>query len=151
MDPLFLPSDFTEISPPIWSTSCFTIDSPIPVISIAIEPKTKADQDRLNENLEKLEKILLENQPAIADAINADFGNRSPQETLLLEVYGLLGGIGHNRKRLKKVKWGLTVFFLGLGLASFAAYVKIGIEKDVPAGTRYGHEKVEGATPGENR
>ncbi len=33
-----------------------------------------------------------------------------------------------NRKRLKKVKWGLTVFFLGLGLASFAAYVKIGIE-----------------------
>jgi coniferyl-aldehyde dehydrogenase len=54
------------------------------------------------QNLEKLEKILLENQPAIADAINADFGNRSPQETLLLEVYGLLGGIGHNRKRLKK-------------------------------------------------
>jgi len=31
------------------------IDSPIPVISIAIEPKTKADQDRLNENLLKLE------------------------------------------------------------------------------------------------
>ncbi len=54
------------------------------------------------QNLAKLEKILLENQPAIADAINADFGNRSPQETLLLEVYGLLGGVGHNRKRLKK-------------------------------------------------
>ncbi|MBU2646862.1 elongation factor G [bacterium] len=31
------------------------IDSPIPVISIAIEPKTKADQDRLDESLQKLE------------------------------------------------------------------------------------------------
>lgn len=31
------------------------IDSPNPVISIAIEPKTKADQDRLDESLEKLE------------------------------------------------------------------------------------------------
>ncbi|MFH2133237.1 MAG: elongation factor G, partial [bacterium] len=31
------------------------IESPIPVISIAIEPKTKADQDRLDESLQKLE------------------------------------------------------------------------------------------------
>jgi len=33
-----------------------------------------------------------------------------------------------NRKRLKKLKWTLTVFFLTLGVLSFAAYVKIGIE-----------------------
>ena len=32
------------------------------------------------------------------------------------------------RKRLKKLKWALTIFFLTLGVASFAAYVKIGIE-----------------------
>ncbi len=32
-----------------------------------------------------------------------------------------------NRKRLKKVKWGLTVFFLVLGFASLAAYMKIGM------------------------
>lgn len=38
------------------------------------------------------------------------------------------------RKRLKKLKWALTVFFLTLGLASFAAYVKIGIENQ-KAGT----------------
>ena len=31
------------------------IDSPMPVISIAIEPKTKADQDRLDDSLQKLE------------------------------------------------------------------------------------------------
>jgi len=48
-----------------------------------------------------------------------------------------------NRKRLKKVKWGLTIFFLGLGLASFAAYVKIGLEKKAAVGTRYVIEKVE--------
>jgi fumarate reductase subunit C len=32
------------------------------------------------------------------------------------------------RKRLKTLKWALTVFFLVLGLATLAAYIKIGIE-----------------------
>lgn len=54
------------------------------------------------QNLNKLEKILLENQTAIAEAVNADFGNRSSQETRMLEIFGLLGGIKHTRKRLKK-------------------------------------------------
>ncbi|MGA1933712.1 fumarate reductase cytochrome b subunit [Arcobacter sp. YIC-464] len=34
-----------------------------------------------------------------------------------------------NRVKLKKVKWGLTVFFLVLGFASLAAYMKIGIDQ----------------------
>ena len=54
------------------------------------------------QNLEKLRKLLQENQTAIADAVNEDFGCRSPQETRLLEVFSLLGGIGHTRKQLKK-------------------------------------------------
>ena len=54
------------------------------------------------QNLDKLQKLLLDNQTAIADAINTDFGNRCSQETRMLEVFGLLGGIGYNRKRLKK-------------------------------------------------
>jgi len=54
------------------------------------------------QNLDKLQKLLLENQTAIAEAINTDFGNRCPQETRMLEVFGLLGGIDHSRKRLKK-------------------------------------------------
>lgn len=33
------------------------------------------------------------------------------------------------RKKLKKVKWGLTVFFLVLGFASLAAYMKIGMDQ----------------------
>jgi fumarate reductase subunit C len=41
------------------------------------------------------------------------------------------------RKRLKAAKTVLTVFFLALGLATLAAYVKIGIEHAPRAGERY--------------
>ena len=54
------------------------------------------------ESLNKLEHILITNQDAIAGAINKDFGNRSSQETLMLEIFGLLGGIKFSRKNLKK-------------------------------------------------
>ncbi len=55
------------------------------------------------ENLDKLQKLLLENQTAITEAINSDFGYRCAQETRMLEVFGLLGGIDYYRKRLKKL------------------------------------------------
>jgi len=89
-------------------TNIATTDSTSRIEQVFAKQRAASRQDSYPElgkrlqNLEKLEKILLENQAAIADAINADFGNRSPQETLLLEVYGLLGGIGHSRKHLKK-------------------------------------------------
>lgn len=43
------------------------------------------------------------------------------------------------RKTLKKVKWLLTVFFLVLGFASLAAYMKIGMEnaKNGTVGQKY--------------
>ncbi len=41
------------------------------------------------------------------------------------------------RRRLKTLKWALTAFFLALGLATLAAYVKIGIEHAPQAGERY--------------
>jgi fumarate reductase subunit C len=41
------------------------------------------------------------------------------------------------RRRLKVAKWGLTVFFLVLGLATLAAYVKIGVEHRDRYGERY--------------
>ncbi len=41
------------------------------------------------------------------------------------------------RKKLKTFKWALTVFFLALGLATLAAYVKIGIEHAPKVGERY--------------
>ncbi len=41
------------------------------------------------------------------------------------------------RRRLKAAKWGLTVFFLVLGLATLAAYIEIGVEHRARAGERY--------------
>ncbi len=41
------------------------------------------------------------------------------------------------RARLKAAKWALTVFFLVLGLATLAAYMKIGYEHRDKAGERY--------------
>ena len=42
-----------------------------------------------------------------------------------------------SRRRLKVAKTLITVFFLGLGLASFAAYMKIGMEHADHVGERY--------------
>lgn len=51
------------------------------------------------------------------------------------------------RRRLKALKWALTVFFLVLGLATLAAYFKLGHERrDQPAGT-YVPSWVKPATP----
>ena len=46
------------------------------------------------------------------------------------------------RKRLKKAKLAISVFFLALGIASFIAYVKIGLENKAEGrvGVRYGVE-----------
>jgi fumarate reductase subunit C len=41
------------------------------------------------------------------------------------------------RKRLKGLKWAITVFFLVLGLATLAAYIKIGIEHAPQYGQPY--------------
>jgi len=52
--------------------------------------------------LDKLERILCENVDAIADAINADFGHRCPEESKLLELFSCVDGIRHTRKHLRK-------------------------------------------------
>jgi fumarate reductase subunit C len=41
------------------------------------------------------------------------------------------------RRRLKVLKWSITVFFLALGLATLAAYIRIGIEHSDRYGERY--------------
>lgn len=77
-----------------------------------------------------------------------------PLYILLLLAVELHGGIGvyrlavkwgwftgndanATRHRLKMVKWALTVFFLVLGFATLAAYIKIGIEHQGHYGERY--------------
>ncbi|MEO8753621.1 MAG: fumarate reductase cytochrome b subunit [Casimicrobiaceae bacterium] len=53
--------------------------------------------------------------------------------------WGWLGGGDPNtmRRRLKILKWSITVFFLVLGLATLAAYIKIGIEHQGHYGEHY--------------
>src|SRR5262245_54548783 len=53
-------------------------------------------------NLAKLERILVDNADAIADAINRDFGHRAAEETKLLELFGCIDGLRHTRRRLRR-------------------------------------------------
>ena len=58
-------------------------------------------EDRI-ENLRKLEAVLVGSAKAIADAIQADFGHRAAEETLMAELFTTVDGIRDARKRLKK-------------------------------------------------
>jgi len=51
--------------------------------------------------LEALERLIRENQTAIAEAIRGDFGNRSLHETQLLELFPSFEAIRHARRHLK--------------------------------------------------
>src|SRR5207249_11339150 len=51
--------------------------------------------------LKRLERILVDNVDAIADAINTDFGCRCPEESKLLEIFTSVDGIRHTRKKLR--------------------------------------------------
>lgn len=53
--------------------------------------------------------------------------------------WGWFEGRDPNRTRalLKRVKWGITIFFLVLGLLTLAAYMKIGYERRDRVGERY--------------
>ena len=48
-----------------------------------------------------LERILVDNADAIAEAINRDFGHRSVEESKLLELFGCVDGIRHTRRKLR--------------------------------------------------
>jgi len=54
------------------------------------------------ERLRILERVLLDNVDAIAEAINADFGHRATEESQMLEIFTCVDGIRHTLKRLPK-------------------------------------------------
>lgn len=81
-------------------------------------------------------------------------GRMWPLYLILLFMVEIHGGIGvyrvvikwglflgknpkNNRRRLQRLKWFITVFFLILGLATLAAYMKIGAEHASKNGERY--------------
>ena len=53
-----------------------------------------------------------------------------------------------SRRRLIRLKWGITAFFLALGLLTLAAYMKIGYEHRHRVGEPYVPSWVQPATPG---
>jgi coniferyl-aldehyde dehydrogenase len=53
------------------------------------------------ENLHKVERILIDNADAIADAINTDYGCRSVVESKLLEIFTSVDGIRYARKKVR--------------------------------------------------
>ena len=89
-------------------------------------------------------------------------GSWWPLYLILLFAVELHGGIGlyrlavkwgwfegadvaASRKRLSMFKWGLTAFFLVLGLATLGAYMKIGYEHQNQVGERYVPARVKPA------
>jgi coniferyl-aldehyde dehydrogenase len=50
--------------------------------------------------LDRLERLLIENENGLADAISSDFGTRSRHETLLLEIFPSLESIRHARRNV---------------------------------------------------
>ena len=54
------------------------------------------------ENLRRLERVLVENSAAIAEAISADFGHRAVEESLMAELFTSVDGIRDARRRLKR-------------------------------------------------
>jgi len=54
------------------------------------------------DRLDRLRRLVEEHELQIADAISADFGNRSRHETAIGEVIIVLGALAHTRKRLRR-------------------------------------------------
>jgi coniferyl-aldehyde dehydrogenase len=54
------------------------------------------------EHLDKLHALVVDNKARICDAIHEDFGNRSPQESLRLEILPTVMGLEHTRKQLRR-------------------------------------------------
>ena len=52
-------------------------------------------------DLLKLKAFIRDNRDAIADAISADYGNRSRHETLFAEIFSVMDGVDHTLKHLK--------------------------------------------------
>jgi coniferyl-aldehyde dehydrogenase len=52
-------------------------------------------------DLRTLERFVRENRQPLIDAVSADYGHRSPHETVMTEILPLLGAIKHARKHLR--------------------------------------------------
>ena len=68
----------------------------------AFQANPYPNRDERVQWLDALHRLLADNQQAVIEAISADFGNRSADETLLAELMPSLHGIRYARRRLHK-------------------------------------------------
>ena len=59
--------------------------------------------DRLN----RVQDVVIQNKKRITEALNTDFGSRSPNQSLISDVYGVLPAFSHAKKHLKSY---LTIY-----------------------------------------
>ncbi len=79
----------------------FRLDNQFDLMKKAVQgPVPDAKQRR--SDLDQLLLIIDDHQDAIIDAINADFGSRSPHETLLADILVVKNEISHMRSHLKR-------------------------------------------------
>jgi len=58
--------------------------------------------DERIDNLRKLDRVLVDNATAIAEAISSDFGHRAFEESMMAELFTAVDGVRDARKRLDK-------------------------------------------------
>ena len=58
--------------------------------------------DERKADLDRLADFVRENKQALVDAVNADYGHRSPHETLITEIGPVLASIRHARRHLRR-------------------------------------------------
>ena len=69
--------------------------------------------------------MLVDNQTAICDAVNKDFGNRSKFATLMMDIMNSVGSLKHVKKNLKKwMKPEKRTPFMPMNFLGAKAYVK---------------------------
>mgnify|MGYP000882120483 FL=1 len=71
-------------------------------LQLAARGDSNPDRAVRERRLLTLDRLLLDNEPAIADAVRRDFGHRSVAETRLLELFPSHAAIGHARRHLRR-------------------------------------------------
>jgi len=71
-------------------------------LQLAARGDSNPDRAVRERRLLTLDRLLLDNEPAIADAVRRDFGHRSAAETRLLELFPSHAAIGHARRHLRR-------------------------------------------------
>ncbi len=69
-------------------------------LQLAARGDSNPDRAVRERRLLALDRLLLDNEPTIADAVRRDFGHRSAAETRLLELFPSHAAIGHARRHL---------------------------------------------------